>query len=332
MKKLLFIAVLMTITGISVSSEVTSDEVTALSEFKRELVKEFMVSASPTLSISNQFGRIRIVEGASDKIVFKISITGKGKNASEAKLIAESIDVNFSHSGNKIVAETKHGRVQCNNCGRSVDYEVTVPKNTKQALKNQHGDIELHNVVESLEIDLSFGKLYANELSDANLKIKHGGATIVKSGKMQIETSFSQYKIDEIGALSGSFAHSGCKIDELGSADIKKSEFTNVEIGKLNESFISGNIAHGSLKIGKVDENFSEIKVEAKFTTVKVAFDKNHNFKAGLYTEYGNIDTGNVVFYDLSMQKKNVVVGTAGKLANPSATVEISCQHGGIVF
>ena len=305
---------------------------TALSEFKIEMKKEFSVSSSPTLSISNQFGRIRIIEGANDQIVFKVNITGKGKNESEAKLIAESIDVSFNHSGNRIAAETKHGRVQCNNCGRSVDYEVTVPKNTKQVLKNQHGDIELHNVAEPLEINLSFGKLYASELSDANLKIQHGGATINKCEKMQIETGFSQYKLGEIGVISGSFAHSGLKVDELGSADLKKSEFSNLEISRLKQSFITNNIAHGSLKIEKVDENFSKIRIDAKFTTVKVALNKNHNFKAMLYAEFGNINTGNVVFHDFSMQKKTVVAGTAGNIADPPATVEISTQHGGIVF
>ena len=334
MEKLLFILSLMTITGFTESAMAgyNSSEASLLPESKREIVREFSVSDFPTLTISNQFGRIRIVEGANDRIVFKISITGKGKNANDAKLIAESIDVKFNHSGNKISAETKHGNVKCSNCGRNVDYEVTVPKNTKQILKNQHGDIELNNTVEPLEIDISFGRLYANELSEAKLKIQHGGATISKCGMMEIETGFSQYKIGEIGGLVGSFAHSGCKIDRLGNANFKKSEFTSLDISNLIQSFDSNNISHGSLKIGQVDEHFSKIKVDAKFTTVKVALNKNHNFKALLYTEFGNINTGNVVFHDLNIQKKNVVVGTAGKLENPSATVEISCQHGGIVF
>jgi len=333
MKKLFFIAGLMTMMGFTVSSKVVNGVTVFLPESKRELVREFPVSGSPTLTISNQFGRIRVIEGAGDKIVFKISITGKGKNANDAKQIAESIDVKFTHSGNNVSAETKHGQVKCNNCGRTVDYEVTVPKNTRQLLKNQHGDIELNDAVEPLEVDLSFGKLYANELSDANLKIKHGGSTISKCGMMEMETSFSQHKIGEIGAMVGRFSHSGCKIDQLGNAFIRKSEFTSFDISKLSASFITENdISHGSLKIGQVDENFSKIKIDAKFTTVKVALNNQHQFKAMLYTEFGNINTGSVVFNDLSIQKKNVVVGTAGKLADPSATVEISCQHGGIVF
>ena len=64
----------------------------ALSEFEIEMKREFTVGSSPSLSISNQFGRIRIIEGTDDKIVFKVNITGKGKDASEAKKIAESID------------------------------------------------------------------------------------------------------------------------------------------------------------------------------------------------------------------------------------------------
>jgi hypothetical protein len=309
----------------------SNEELMALSEHKIEIQKEFTVNASPSLSISNQFGRIRIVEGANDKVIFKIKITGKGKNSDEAKKIAESIDINFNHNGNNISAETKHGSVRCNNCGRNVEYEVTVPGNTKLELKNQHGDIELNNAVEPLEVDISFGKLYANEISEAKLSIQHGGATVNKCGNMQIKSSFSQFQLGEIGIISGSASHGGIKIDELGTADFK-SEFTNLTVEKLKKSFTADKISHGSLKINQVDESFSKIKVEANFTNIKIALTKNHNFKALLYTEFGNINTGNVVFEGMNLKKKNAVVGTDGKLENPSATVEISNNHGGITF
>ena len=300
-------------------------------EHKSEIQREFTVSSAPTLSISNQFGRIRIVEGANDKIVFKIAVTGKGKDANEAKKIAESIEVNFNQSGAKISAETKHGRIECNNCGRMVDYEVVVPKNTKHILNNQHGDIELNNTGEPLEINLQFGKLYANELADANLTIQHGGATINKCGAMQIKSGFSQYQLGEIGAMSGSVSHSGFKIDELGSADIT-SDFSNIEIGLLRKSFTTNNYAHGSLKMNRIDENFSKIKIDANFSPIKIAFTKNHNFEAILHTNFGSINTGNVDFYKTILNTKDGVVGTVGKIKEPSATVEISNSHGGIVF
>ena len=302
-----------------------------LVEFKRDIQREFTVSSTPTLSIKNQFGRIRIIEGTNNQIVFKITLTGKGKDANEAKRIAESIDVSFNQSGTTISAETKHGQVQCNNCGRIVDFEVTVPRNTKHILKNQHGDIELNNAVEPLEIDIQFGKLYANEISDANLTIQHGGATINKCGTMQIKTGFSQYQLGDIGVMSGSVAHSTLKIDQLGNTDIT-SEFSHIEIGRLKQSFITNKYSHGSLKINRIDENFSQIKIDANFSPIKIALTRNHSFKAVLQTDFGNINVGNVEFSETSLHKKDAIVGFAGNNKNPSATVEISNSHGGLVF
>jgi hypothetical protein len=148
---------------------------------------------------------------------------------------------------------------------------------------------------------------------------------------MQIKSSFSQYQMGEIGIMSGSVSHSGLKIDELGNAELK-SEFTNLNIEKLTKSFTAEKISHGSLKINHVNEAFSKIKVDASFSSIKIALNKNHNFKAMIYTEFGNINTGNVIFEGMNLNKKNAVVGTAGKIENPSATVEISNQHGGITF
>jgi len=148
---------------------------------------------------------------------------------------------------------------------------------------------------------------------------------------MQIKSGFSQYQLGEIGAMSGSVSHSGLKIDELGSADIT-SDFSNIEIGRLKQSFTTNKYAHGSLKMNRIDENFSKIKIDANFAPIRITLTKNHNFKAILHTNFGSINTGNVDFYETSLHTKDVVVGIAGKIKEPSATVEISNSHGGIVF
>jgi hypothetical protein len=303
----------------------------ALSDHEIELKKEFAVGSSPSLSISNEFGNIRIIEGGNDKIVFNIKITGKGVNQDDAKKHAESVDVNFKQSGNSVTAETVFKNIQCNNCGRNVNYEVTVPRNTKQVLVNKFGDIQMNNSVTPLDVNLQFGKLYANELSDANLAIQYGGATINKCGNLKIKSGFSKYELGVIGAMTGTISHDGFKIDELGNADFK-SEFTNVDISKLKQSFNAEKFSYGSLKIGQVDNNFSKIKVDASFTKVNVGLTNNHNFKTTLHSSFGSINTGNVIFLEKSLDKKDVVVGIAGKLKDPSATVDISNSHGNIVF
>ena len=306
-------------------------EQTVLSKYDIEIKKEYPVGYAPSLTINNMFGDIRIVEVDNDKIVFNIKITGKGKDKDEAKKNAEAVEVNFNQSGNNVSAKTVFKDIQCNNCGRNVNYEVTVPKNTKLILENKYGDIKMNNAIEPLDINLQFGKLFANELTDVNLSIQYGGATINKCRELKIKSSFSKHELGVVETMTGSISYDGLKIDDIGNATIK-SDFSNLDIVKIRQSFDAEKFSYGSLKIRQVDENFSNIKIDASFTSVKVALTDKHNFKTTLYSSFGSIKTGNVVLLEKSLEKKDVVVGIAGKLKDPHATVEISNSYGNIVF
>jgi hypothetical protein len=310
-------------------SMVVRNGILASSEYKREIEKEFTTGSSASLSIDNEFGNIRILEGTEDKITFKITITGKGKSHENAKELAESVDINFTYKGNDISAKTVFGKIKCNNCKRSVDYEVYVPEGATLTLDNQFGDIKINNTVKSFNVKLEFGKLYANEIADAELNIQHGGATINKCGSMKLKSSFSKYKLGKVETLSGSISHGGIDVDELSNGDLK-SDFSNLEIGKLKNSLNAKDFSFGTLKILNVEDRFSNIKVDARFSKVQIALTKSHNFKAALYTNFGSVKTGDIVFYEKTLDKKDVVVGTAGKIKDPSATVEISNEHGNI--
>ena len=339
MKRLFTIVSVMIFAGITMSPVVfaekrvfnLSNEILASSEYKREMKKEFDVSSMPTLNIKNEFGSINIIEGADDKIIFKITITGKGKNNNLAREYAQTVNVDFAQNGNDISAKTVFERLNCENCGRNVNYEVTVPKKTKLSLDSKFGDIKLNNVSEPVDIQIAFGKLYANVLSEAKVKVQHGGATINKCESLTINSDFSKNKLGEVGSVSGRVSHGGIDIEQLGSAKLK-SEFSNVNIQSLKKSFDAETFSHGSLTISDIDYNFSNINVKASFTKVRVLFNENHSFKAILYCNFGSINTGNVAFYEKSLDKKDAVVGIVGKTKEPSPIVDISNSHGNISF
>ena len=207
-----------------------------LSEYEIEIKKEYSVSASPSLFISNMYGNIHIIEGADNRIIFNIKITGKGKDKDEAKKYAETVDVDFSQNGNNITAKTVFKEIQCDNCGRNVNYEVTVPKNTKQIFDNKYGDIIMGNAVVPLDVNLTYGNLFADELSEANLEIQYGGASVNKCKNLNLKSSFSRYELGIIDTMTGSISYDGFEIDELGNANLK-SDFSNMDIDRLRKSF-----------------------------------------------------------------------------------------------
>jgi hypothetical protein len=306
-------------------------DLTAESEYKREIKETFPVGASASLSISNMYGNIRVEEGPEDKITFKITITGKGANYDNAKKYAESVKVNFTHKKNDVSAKTVFEKINCTNCGRNVNYEVHVPKDVQLTFDNRYGNITVSNTAKVFKVKLQFGKLYANEVADTELDIQHGGATINRCEKMHLKSSFSKYKFGEIETFSGSVSHDGIEMEELVEGRVR-SDFSNIEIEKLVKTFRAEKFSYGSLKIADVDKNFSTIKVDAAFSKIRLMLTERHNFKATLYSSFGHIKTGDVVFYEKTLDKKGVVVGTAGSIKDPAATVDISNSHGNIVL
>ncbi|MDR3253175.1 MAG: DUF4097 domain-containing protein [Tannerella sp.] len=335
MRQLFFIsAVIITMLAASITEASSSPflDIFNLSEHKREIRKEFDVGSAPSLKISNQFGNITIREGVEGKITFQITITGKGNSSEVAKENAESVDIDFSQNGDAVSSKTSlRKNMKCNNCSRSIDVIVTVPKKTKHTLKNEYGDINIDRSSEPFEAEVKFGKFFANELVTAKLDIEYGGATVNKCETLILKSSFSKYNLGEIGLLEAKVAYDGLNIEAVKQVSIS-SEFTNITVENLSDYFIAKEYSYGTLKIEEISIEFSKIVIDASFAKLSIGLKERHDFKAVLHTEFGKIKTGDVEFLDKTMLKKDVVVATAGKNSNPKALVEISSSFGDIVF
>jgi hypothetical protein len=303
----------------------------SLSEHKREISKSFSVRDLPRLSVRNEFGNIRILEGDGNTIRFRIIVTGKGVTAKQAREAAESAEVKLNHQGNQVSATTFMRRVDCENCGRQVDYEITVPVNTGLVLENKFGDIRMNRANGPVSVTLEYGHFYANELSEIILSIRHGNSTVNRCRKMQLKSGYSKGKFGEMESLTGEVVQGSVELDRVGEVNLK-SGFSSVEIGCLMKSFRAKGFTCGSLTVDKVDERFSEIRVDATFTKVKIALNERHQFRASLYSSFGSIDTGDVVFREKTSGRKDVLVGIAGRMKAPSAVVEVSNSYGSIVL
>lgn len=303
----------------------------ASKEYKREITKEFAVSASPTLQIDNKYGNIRIIESTENKITFKIEIIGKGKNEELAKKYAETVKINFSQSSNKVSAETELTSISCNNCGRSIHYTVVAPKSVIMNLQNKYGNIYLDNVKQPLKVELKYGDLHAGTLEKTDLDIKYGKATIQSCTNLNLDSKYSSFSFDQIGTLNADSKYDNFTIGTI--SDFKlETGYTDVKIDKLTQRFVANNFKYGKLTISDVSTSFSEIKIDAGYSTLNIGLTPSHNFKTALYTKYGKIKTGNITFNNVSLKKEDTIVGTAGNNSNPTATVNISASYGDIVF
>jgi hypothetical protein len=300
-------------------------------EYKREVAREFATGANPILDIDNKYGNIRIIEGTENKIMFRIEITGKGRNRKLAQEYAEAVDIRFSQEGNRVAATTRLESISCNNCGRTIHYTVVAPKSVTMNLTNKYGNISLDDTGKPLNVDLKYGNLTARTLGDITLDFKYGNADIGSCDKAVIDSKYGKLKIGKVETLRLDSKYDGIDIGTVASF-VLDTKYSNVKIGRLSERFVAVDFDYCKLDIPEISAGFSQIKIGARYSTVRLALDSRHSAKVTLYTKHGDIKADNLTFNNVSLKKSSAIVGNIGPGANPSATVDIDVSYGDIVF
>jgi DUF4097 and DUF4098 domain-containing protein YvlB len=330
MKRIIF-----TLAASIIALSLIASEGNNLRESKREITREFSVGANPTLQIENKYGHIRIVEGTDNKIMFKIEIIGKGTTEAQAREYAETVSVDFSQSGDRVIAKTVLKDIRCNNCGRETHYTVVAPRSVMMNLENKYGNIFLENSSKPLTVDLKYGNLEANTLANINIDIKYGNVTINACEEINIDCGYSKVKIGRANRMKTESKYDDFQIGTISELTMN-TKYTKVKIDRLNHSFVCNDFSYGSLDISEISPQFARIKVDARYSGIKLALDSRHSFRANLSTRYGKINAGSLTFNNVSLGNRarntEAISGTVGSNSNPSATVDISASYGDIVF
>ena len=320
---------------IFILSVLASTLIVSGAEFKREITKEFSVSANPSLQIENKYGHIRIVEGTDNTITFKIEIIGKGSTEALAKEYAETVSIDFNQSGDRVSAATSLESIRCNNCGRTTNYTVVVPKGVTMNLNNKYGNIYLENAIKPLNIDLKYGNLEANNLANLNIDIKYGNVTINACEDLKIDCGYAKIKIGRANRITTESKYDDFQIGTVSDL-VMNTKYTKVKIEKLNNLFECNDFKYCNLDVSDVSVQFSRIKINAGYSNIKLPLDNRHSFKANLSVRYGSIKADHLTFNNVSLKNKernaDSISGIVGSNSNPSAIVDINASYGNIVF
>jgi len=110
------------------------------------------------------------------EILVRVELIGEGSTEEEARKYVNSINVDLSQSGNRVVARTSHHIIRCNNCGRLVNYTVTAPRDVVLSLINRFGNIYLNdefNIVRDQDASTQTNFIARNNIRTAKFTSKH---------------------------------------------------------------------------------------------------------------------------------------------------------------
>ena len=166
-------------------------------EKKKTYSKSYPVSSSEKISLSNQFGEMKIMTWEKNEVKLDASITAKADDDKRAQEILDKITIEDGKGSGGVYFKTKLGKDQWEdkdrdkeknkegkkshrNEGMEINYTVYLPAGNPLNAENQFGPMTVPDYRGDATITSKFGSLKAG-------KISHGKSVTVEFGKADIE-------------------------------------------------------------------------------------------------------------------------------------------------
>ena len=318
-------------------------------EVSKTIEKTIKVNKDAQLILSNQFGKIDLINHDKDEVEIYIKIRVESGNAEKAQKRLDKISVDIKGSPTLVNVKTNFEKSSNNFNGEfSVDYTIKAPSSMTLDLKNQFGDVFVGEWTGNTSIDVQYGSLTVGKLNaESNelvLQFSKGSVGLINKGNVELayvdrfnldrakelvlRSSFSNVEIETLEKLDCHSEYDEVEIGEVNRVELKAG-FSSVVIGTL---FVKGDLEneYGSIKVEKVSKGFEGLNIENSFASIKVYFEKGSQFTFECEAEYGDISvpSGSTVSVDRKDHTDHYLKGTFGSGTNlPHVAVEV--DYGG---
>jgi hypothetical protein len=174
-----------------------------LAEKKKTYSKSYPLSGSDRVSLSNQFGEMKIIPWDKNEVRVDITIVTRASTDEMAQKIMDRIRIEDGKSGNNVSFTTKMSEMKGNwndgkkgeykEQGMQIDYAVYMPTGVTLMAKNQFGPMVVPDYRGSVELESKFGKLTAGRLDNLRaLDVEFGSAVVESASGGKITIKFSK--------------------------------------------------------------------------------------------------------------------------------------------
>ena len=150
-------------------------------EYKKTEKFDAPLAPGSILALDNEVGSITIDGQDVVNCDVTAAITVKAPTEKEAKELAEQIKIELKQDGNTLTVNTTRPRKKKRR-SISINFKVTVPKQTALQVSSDVGEIQVSNITESIKAKTDVGKIYCKEISgDIDLQADVGKVNVVYS-------------------------------------------------------------------------------------------------------------------------------------------------------
>jgi hypothetical protein len=300
MKKVLFNVAFLAIGLLSLTSAIAQDDKDhdknePKYKKSKNFSKSYSLSSSDKVSLTNQFGEMKISTWDKNEVKVDATITGKSDDESRVQEILDNISIEDKKDGNMVSFKTKFANddkkdkdkdknkdkddnKKHRNEGMEINYTVYLPSSATLIADNQFGSMIVPDYRGEADITSKFGSLKAGKLSNAKeVTVEFGTGEIeqITGGKLNIRFSSGQ-----VNKLSG---------------DIK----TNLEFSRVKLN---------------LDNDVKNLDVKNSYSTVYLDANKNFSASYDISTTHG--DFSNKTSFSIKEQGENDNKGYGPKFSH----------------
>jgi hypothetical protein len=268
-------------------------------EKKKSVNLSYAVSSSDKVSLNNQFGDIKVSFWDKKEVRVEVLIVANASSDDRAADFINSVDVTGKKEDGQVSIKTHIERSDNRNWSNKgekhslkIDYMVYMPKSNPLQVKNSFGNTFLPSFSTPLKVDQSYGKLVAEDISNAesDIRIAFCQNSYIKSmtgGKLK--ASYSGIKMEKADDFNFDNSFGDIDIKEIGKFDAKIS-YSSGSFGMLKES---GNLKldfSGDFKLGSIGKNVRELDIKANYSPIALMVDDNVSYDFDIKAHYGEFD------------------------------------------
>lgn len=294
-----------------------------LVEKKKTYTKSYSVSNSDKISLTNQFGEMKINTWDKNEVSVSVTITAEAKTDEKAQAILDNISIEDGKGADGVYFKTRLDKNKDNKDqqwskgekqGFHIDYVVNLPARNPLQAKNEFGPMTIGDYNGEVTLESKFGSLTTGKLNNVKkVVIEFGKGTIGSISNGSLVIKFSKAAIDNLdGSVNAVFEYcdiAKLRVDNSTKVLTVKNSFSNLYVD-LNTN-ISANF--------DISTNFGDLHNKTNFDIKEEGdnddrhgpkFNKRYQGKAGsgstemkIKSEYGQITLGHNLNIDMNKDK-----------------------------
>jgi len=285
-------------------------------EKKKTYSKSYTVSGNDRISLSNQFGEMKITAWDKNEVKADITITAEAGTDEKAQMILDRISIEDGKQNDGVYFKTKFAKENQHwekgeKQGFHIDYVVYVPARNPLTAKNEFGPMTLSDFNGEASLESKFGSLTTGKLANVKkVQVEFGKANIGSISNGDLVVKFSKAAIDNLdGSVHAVFEY--CDVAKLHvDNDTKelsvKNSYSHLYLDvntNINASFdISTNFGNLNNKTNFdiKEEGNDDDRHGPRFNKRYTGKSGNGNIAMKIKSDYGDVTLGHNINIDVN--------------------------------